>query len=37
VDSGHWYSSKGIAGINNVSLIQKPLLNEQHHEEQQEF
>lgn len=36
-DTGHWYLSKGIVGINNVCLIQKPLLNEQHHEERQEF
>lgn len=27
-DSGHWYLSKGIVGINNISFIRKPLLNE---------
>ena len=27
-DSGHWYLSKGIIGINNISVIRKTLLNE---------
>jgi hypothetical protein len=36
-DSSYWYLSKGIVGINNVCLIQKPLLNERHQQEQQEF
>ena len=36
-DTGHWYLSQGIVGINNVCVIQKTLLNEQNQEEQQEF
>lgn len=36
-DSGHWYLSQGIVGINNVSLIQKTSLSEQHLVEQKEF
>jgi purine nucleoside permease len=36
-DTGHWYLSKGIVGINNVRLIQKTLPNEQNQEEQREF
>lgn len=31
-DTGHWYLSKGIVGINNVTLIQRTLLNELHPE-----
>ena len=27
-DSGHWYLSKGISGINNISFIRRTLLNE---------
>jgi hypothetical protein len=36
-DTGHWYLSKGVVDINNVSLIQKTLLSELHQKEQKEF
>jgi hypothetical protein len=36
-DTGHWYLSQGIVGINNVPVIQMTLLNEQNHEEPLEF
>ena len=36
-DTGHWLLSKGIVSINNVSVIQKSLLNELNHEEQKEL
>jgi len=36
-DTGHWLLSKGIVAINNVSVIQKSLLNELNHEEQKEL
>ena len=36
-DTGHWYLSQGVVGINNVRFIQKTLLNEQSQEEQQEL
>lgn len=35
-DTGHWYLSQGVVGINNISVIEMTSLNEQNQEEQLE-